>query len=283
MDSNLAEDLGIKYNFEEERLKFLNRIKNKLFIPIEKDSDYRYILKYICNEFGEDLENYEDPGYAKFGNHCEHYLPLEKLTTKDFARTLQLVEVFIKIRDKIHMPFLKHQISAIVSETILESKLDIGINWDEQRNIFLKSGDEFLDKNIHHETLLKLNKPNLEKIERIYSESLRKFFEKDITFMDGCHSSLEKLFQIILNKPDTGINKTFEEIFRQYNIANEWKSITKQFIEIANNHYRHDSFDNSSPNKFAYNFENHFKELESFLYLTGVLLRLFSNYYTPMN
>lgn len=251
---------GIEDTVEEERKRFVNRIKQSIFDIIDReDSDrfgYNKLFKHICFELGVDANVFP---WVKTGDTwLDEYAPpkISVLTKNNFDETLVVLCFLYQHFEKGGRSQLTKQIQDILSRTTC----DIGIRW--KGGFFYPSGAKELDESLVEELLGWLDKyPNEN---RDYSNALNCYTKGNFAdVIKNCYSAVEGISRKILgNKKTLDNNKT--ELLRIIGLSKGWNAILNSFINYAHD-YRHASEERHESTK---------EETEAYLYMSGLIMRL---------
>lgn len=238
--------------------RFIQRIDADIFNWFESEYYYKPdFIKWLSLELGEGWHNKIRCHYPQ-----SLYSPkLEEICEKDFHKTLLVLELihlyFVKLRQSVSLVILERKIEHIldISET------DIGIFWKDGK--FYKSGVEYLDQGLIIDTLDYLNDFPDEKID--FKNAL-KAYENNRTgdAVGDCYNVIEGLARKLLGN-STVLDGNVENILRKLQVDQNWKSLLKSYISYANDFKRHASDKRHSIDP---------DEVEAFLYLTGLIVRL---------
>ena len=129
--------------------------------------------------------------------------------------------------------------------------------------MFYPSGAEMLDRALIEDPYAWLNDYSSEKSE--FSQAVKNLAEKDYgQVVINCYLAIEGICRKILENQKT-LENNREELLRKVGLSQEWKSLLSNFIIYANEFKRHASEKRGEINPL---------EVEAYLYLTGLLIRL---------
>lgn len=245
----------IDVDIEEARKRFVNRIQNRIFhnvyIEIVSRAGSCKILETVADELGLEYRSQKD---FKF------------YTGGDFFKVLQAVEGFYKAVVRAYGKTLEVEIV----RTLNEAELDLGIRWENGR--FIRSGAKLLDEQLVNESLHWLTDQNHQSVLQPYSKGLEHFLQATkrpellSDAITDTYEALEALAKIITGR-DKDLSANAESFLKEVKASEAYKKILKEYIAYANN-FRHGVSDQSKkPNLSA-------AEVESFIYLTGIFIRL---------
>ncbi len=255
-------------SIEQEQKGFVTKINQKLFVLVQSDYNYEKIfisLCYRCNKDSYARIQKENSGLA-FHNSYNIIPRLNTITEDDFLDTLKvLILLYDWLRKNRHN--LLNIADRLITEAIETSQVDIGIKWSD--GMFYKSGAPILDEVLIDNILGVLNNENGKRILASFQKGLKEFMEanKDNHKLKNAvldmQLVLDEASKILLNEKNAG----FSNLLKDKN----WDNI------IKNKYYQKIFFQlNEFGDKLAkHNFTELDKnEVEIFIYLTGLFLRL---------
>jgi hypothetical protein len=255
------ERFNIEIDTRDAQDRFVNRVKNRIIDALDLDP-------YEKNRIGRHLAN----GLGKRYSHSfwELYVP------SDFSGVLQALELIYEIlhpksyeteKASDKFVYFNNEINAI----LVESEIDLGIKWEKGQ--FIRSGVQLLDDAIVNDPLRWLKKRGYETVYQpfekgllhfIRSASHPEFFPDVITDM---YESLEALVKIITAHDSKDLSANQEMFISMLKVSEEYRKILKEYIQYANSFRHAAGKDNPKPALTVY-------EVESFIYLTGIFIRL---------
>jgi hypothetical protein len=164
---------------------------------------------------------------------------------------------------------LYRKFNTYVECLLLNSEVDLGIRWVPPH--FQRAGAEELDRVLVNDTLDWLNKQGYEAVVKPFGKGLRHLMESQkrpelrTDVMRDMYEALEALVRKVTgNDLDLGRNNEFIHAVKA---SNEYKPMLRNYIGYANL-FRHPAKTNQTrPNPSE-------RETESFVYLTGLFIRL---------
>jgi len=246
-------NFGIEATIEQEKLRFINRIENRIF---EEFLPYNYydknLFNQVCYEMGEDANVY-------FRN--DRFPPFSAVTKKDFNKTLLVVTVLADIFNKDEQYHLVDNISDEVTSAISKARCDLGIKW--VNGSFYPSGDQILDTQLIESSFLLLDQYPNEKID--FKNALDNYQAGSLYgVVENCYLAIEGLCRKVLNNNET-LDKNRVDLKNIISSSNEWGAILSNYIRYAHEYRRH-----ASENRHNLKPE----EVEAYLYLTGLIIRV---------
>lgn len=251
---------GIHEPLEQEKKRFVQRINQTIFREVENFFEYDLIFSTLCFRLGEDVD--EKTSEARLSLNTIIMPKLRSLTYDDFYRTLQVVCLLYqyfsdnnKNRQKLN------SIDKSIKMAFSLSGVDLGIKWS--KGMFYPSGAKNLDERLIEDPFDWLEDYPDEK--RDFLGAIAAYTNKNLgEVVINCYLVVEGLVRAVLkNKKVLENNK--EELFKNIDLSQEWKSILDKYISFANEFKRHASNKRHKINPL---------EVEAFLYFTGLLVRL---------
>ena len=150
-------------------------------------------------------------------------------------------------------------------------EIDIGIRW--QDGSFLPSGAPALDKVLIDDVLGLIQFPAYQGINQAFTKGLHHLLNSLKTpvllsdVVADMYEALEALGKIVCrNDKDLSANR--EALVANLNLNDHYKKILKEYIEYANEFHRHAGDRGQAKPLPSY------REVEGFMYLTGLIIRL---------
>lgn len=237
--------------------RFLNRVKNQIFrdfFVMEVDDYERTRLALqVANRLGEEYRRSET---------------LEAYSRSDFYITLQVLEFAYHA---LVEPKIKNRLSRLISSIIRQSEVDIGITWKD--GYFLKKGAQLLDEHLVNEPLRWLTNPRYSSVHQPYQRGLERYLkcERDPSqlpdVITDIYQALEALAKVITGRPDKDLSSNAEIFMSKVAGNKHHKGMLKAYIAYANE-FRHAVGPRETKRK------PDSPEVENFIYLTGVFIRL---------
>lgn len=250
------ERFNIEVNLEEARKRFVNRIYNDIFLFYQSQFNTPQI---IATTLGK--------------KYVPRYPLIDTYLSSDFYENLEAIEGLFEYTSNKLSPSLDNpslQIQKNIKEILSKSEVDLGILWENGK--FLPTGAKLLDEKLINENLHWLRDKNYETVLEPFEKGLNHYLHSTkrpkllSDVITDMYESLEAFSKIITNKnKDLSANR--ELLLRKIKVSSEYKVILKDYIEYACN-FRHAlESGKSKPNLDNY-------EVESFIYLTGIFIRL---------
>ena len=245
----------ISIDQEKARKRFVNRAHNRIF------SGY-----YYKHHESDRYEIHRETSSALGDKHSYHK-SLSKQVGDDFYRILLALETFYQ---KISIIYRSH-VDELIKQIISESEIDIGIRWENGK--FVKSGAKLLDDVLVNDILHWLRNNNylsvLTPFEKglnhfLHSEKRSELFADVITDM---YEAVEALSKIITERPNKDLSSNRELFISKVKASSGCKKLLAEYINYANE-FRHAAEEGKTKPSLNP------AEVESFIYLTGVFIRL---------
>ena len=260
MPQKFHERFDIDVPFEESQFRFLNRIHalvlneyTGFMRTIRPMSIYSDVLGNVISALGME---YTGPNVLNYTSH-------------DFLPSLHAVEAIYESISDI-FPDMTSRITGAISRCFYQTEVDIGIRWEN--GLFYRTGAEELDETLVNQPLKWLRDQSFETVLIPYEKALRDFLVLDLSnerlsdVITDAYEAIEALAKIVCeNNRDLSANA--ELFISTVNASDEYKPILRAYIRYANN-FRHASNEGDSKPQLKR------PEVESFVYMTGVIIRL---------
>lgn len=184
---------------------------------------------------------------------------LRSLALDDFVETLKVPGFLYKALNRD--PDAQRSLSRSIEIAVSNVTIDLEVTWHE--GTFHPSGTQELDEKLFEEPFKWLdNFPN----ERAdYRKAVTGYTNKKLDeVIINCYIAVEGLARNILGNQQT-LDNNREGLMKRLELSQEWNALLSNFIRYANEFERHASGNRHSLNRI---------EVEGFLYMTGVLLRM---------
>lgn len=245
---------GIQSSIDEERKKFVQRINQELFEHTTFKNNAIF-LKETCRQLGKNYSDLNDINTMNFQFYNKS--EFRKLTNDNFIETLKVICCIYGISNNAYMKIINN----ILEETFSLALVDLDVRWN--KGMFYPSGAKELDEKLVEEPLEWLRDYHDER--KDFQKAIEGYIgKKDDEVISNCYLTIEGLARKVLNNRKT-LDNNCEELLKKIGISQEWKSFLKNFMTYANEFKRHASEKRHSINP---------KEVEAFLYFTGLMVRL---------
>jgi len=238
------ERFGIDVGQEEARRRFVVRAQILIF-----------------EKFGEAYSSEVHTAIAlKYGDRGHN---IGEWVRDDFLRALQGIEIMWEVE-----PSCRAKLSYLVEELIRTSETNVGIEWSGGE--FRPAGAALLDKTLVADVLDWVqDQPAVRQpFEKALRHLLRGQTEPALRgdAITDAYEALEALAKTFTGR-DVDLSANCEQFIRKVKVSEEYKRMLKNYIDYACR-FRH-AVSEMNPRP-----DVSFRETESFVYLTGLLLRL---------
>lgn len=262
-----SDRFGIQVDIKACQVNFINRVLNGLeehfkFLFVEGDlrnSKENRTLKHIASRLGQ--------RYIHYGTIFT-YLNING--QQDFINLLQILEALYEHPGNNTLIAGRSALTSIVSSSLSMNEIELGIRWDN--GIFHRVGAGILDDELVRKSLDWLADPKYKNILRPFHKGLTHFLESDKNSerlsdtVTDMYEATEALAKIITNR-DRDLSANKELFIKALQLNVRYEHLIKEYITYANE-YRHAvgvGGNRELPN---------FYEVEAFVYLTGIFIRL---------
>jgi hypothetical protein len=263
------ERFDIEVGLEEARRRFVNRVSNTIYSGIlhsDLSLDERRLgYKYVANELGE---RYINQGFSDF-------------IAADFVRCLQVTEaVYDWLQQMADTGYstqqqrygeIRDSLSSLVERILDYSETDLGIDW--QPPVFVPTGARLLDERLVNEQLRWLSDPQYRTVYEPFEKGLSHFLETERKpqllpdVVTDMYESVEALAKIVTGKPNKDLSGNRELFVSKVKASDHYKTLLKDYIAYANEFRHAERKGRPRPTLSR-------PEVESFVYLTGLFIRL---------
>lgn len=249
---------NILIGLEEARRRFVNRIRNQVFdnffgSEVEEETVVGTVLWGIANDLGEEYD--QD---ATFDDYV----------LGDFNKCLQALESAFQALDS---DYLKRQLSDLISNALKSSEVDLSLDW--RQGVFIPKGAVLLDEALVNENLAWLSDAKYSNVYAPFDKGLSHYYrmQRDPKFaydaITDMYEALEALAKIVTDRPNRDLSSNGELFISKVDASDGYKSILRAYIQFAND-FRH----GLDAKAMRASLDGH--EVESFIYLTGLFIRL---------
>lgn len=150
------------------------------------------------------------------------------------------------------------------------SEVDLNVRWQKGR--FIPAGAELLDEKIVNESLFWLSREGYASVLEPFEKGLEHFLESSrdpkrlSDVVSDMYEALEAMAKIVAGN-DKDLSANQQLFINKVNASEGYKKILKEYIAYANK-FRHAAKEGTPKPKISA------QEAESFMYLTGVFIRL---------
>jgi hypothetical protein len=171
----------------------------------------------------------------------------------------------------VHYSQLRERLETLIRRLLNESEVDLGIRWESGQSI--RSGATLLDEKLVNDQLHWIRACGYETVRLPFEKGLGHFLHASARpellsdVITDMYEAVEALAKIVTNRPDRDLSANRELFLSKVKASDEYKQLLKDYIDYANR-FRHAGQEGRPrPDLSA-------KETESFIYLTGVFIRL---------
>lgn len=235
---------------EDARRRFVNRAHNLIFDELlSRTADSGRIAKLIVSELGERYD----------------YRGISLYIGDEFLRVLEAIEGYYRVA-----PAVRDALNEIVSQMLASAEVDLGVRWQDGR--FLPVGVTLLDDALVNDPLHWLRNKGHDSVLGPFEKGLAHLLRAhndpapcaDVT--TDMYEALEALAQLVSGREGRDLSANRELFLSRVGASDAYKQILRDYIEYANQ-FRHASQAGARPSLSL-------KEAESFVYLTGLFIRL---------
>jgi hypothetical protein len=253
---------SIQDDLDTEQLRFVERINQTAFPQIEKLSyavSYKACFELVCYWLGTNANTrISEFNRGTYGSTV-YIPPLRSLTNDNFMETAKVLGFLYRALDK--NPREQQTLSELVDAALSNATIDLGVAW--HGGMFYPSGAKELDEKLIEEPFKWLDDFPNEKAD--YLKAVTGYANKKLDeVIINCYVAVEGLARVILENKKT-LDNNREGLMERLALAQEWKALLSNFIRYANEFKRHASENRHNLNPI---------EVEGFLYMTGVILRM---------
>jgi hypothetical protein len=249
---------GITSTIEDEKQKFINRVEDAIFKPIQSDyhSIYGEFFKVLCVVEGLSYQTVQGK-WNSFNR--SNVPPIHFLTDNDFIKTLRILTYILSYVN--FAAVTKENVTMMVEKFIENSEVDLGIEFTD--GDFYPKGEELLDKELIDSALDSLKKYP-EQNKRI-KNALKHYSAKELeSTLSECYLAMEGLCRVIFSNNKT-LDNNKSQLLTYLKLSQEWKSILSNYIVFIHEYGRHASKNQKNIRE---------TEVEACLYQTCLLIRL---------
>ncbi len=190
-----------------------------------------------------------------------------------FTRCLEIVEVVYEVvaEQDVHETLGTAELSRRIAEVVNASEIDLGIDW--QPPIFVRTGARLLDDELVNVPLRWLAEPKYESVRKPFEKGLSHYLEAQnrldrlADVVTDMYEAVEALAKIETGRSSKDLSGNAEKFISRVEASQHHKTLLKDYIAYANE-FRH-AEDEGRPRPPLSE-----PEVESFIYLTGVFIRL---------
>lgn len=258
------ERFNVEVGVAEARRRFINRVSNLIFdrfVGTHFTISTSELIIQVADALGE-----RHPDFV-FRSTLDQRQQFDELVQSDFYRCLQALEA-------LYRAYLdtgdEEELSLKIERLVNRSEVDLGINWQPPH--FIPTGAKLLDERLVNDPLDWISEPRYQAIYEPFAKGLSHFLESAqkpqllTDVITDMYEALEATAKLIVgNDKDLSANR--QRFVDRLPVTEQYKSILKEYSKYAND-YRHGA------NEKQPRAEPARAEVESFVYLTGLFVRL---------
>jgi hypothetical protein len=186
---------------------------------------------------------------------------------EDFYRNLLALETLYQSVDWLD----RESVDTLIKLLMYESEVELGVRWTKGK--FIKSGAKLLDDRLVNDAIDWLREKKYSNVLKPFEKGLNHFLHSDkrpellSDVITDMYETLEALSKIITKRPKKDLSANRELFLSKINASSAYKKILSEYITYANE-FRHASEEGGNKPTISQH------EVESFIYLTGIFIRL---------
>jgi hypothetical protein len=245
----------IDIDINEAKRKFVNRVHNEVFdsllFSFSRDDKFRLERRVLTH----------------LGERPQPHLSFSRQIGDDFERTLQAVE---GIHAAFTNPGFQRRLDLLINRLIEAAERDVEIEWRDGK--FWPAGAKVLDEALVNENLDWLSHPGFETVVEPFEKALghlvdaRKDSARLGDVVTDAYEALEAMAKIVVQS-DRDLSAIRELFIKKVNASEEYRQLLKDYLEYVGR-FRHAASEKRQKPELSY------REAESFIYMTGIFLRL---------
>ena len=253
--SPFHERFDIEVGTDEVQKRFMNRVNDFIL--------FDFVDKYVKDYYDPlDMEGVSQFVAFVLGDPHSSY-DLRTYVRNDFARCLHVVEALYQ---SLRFEVQKNDLSERISIVLNANEVDLGIDWQPPR--FVRKGATLLDERLVNEPLRWLSDPKYRTVLEPFQRGLSHYLEDRLSdAVTDMYEALEALAKIVTGRPNKDLSTNAERFIGAVNVSHRYKTLLKNFI-IYGNEFRHAEREGKPRPPLSE------PEVESFIYLTGLFVRL---------
>ena len=254
------ERFDIEVGLDEARQRFVNRVKSLIFQDFTEQrllsrrdgASPTAVAKNVAYRLGDDFSIYDPIPYIR----------------NEYRRCLQALEATYEV---LEGSGLEAEFSVIVKRIVHDSEVDLGIDW--QPPVFVRTGAPLLDEHLVNEPLRWLSEPKYESVRKPFEKGLSHYLEaqnrpdKLADVITDMYEVVEALAKIVTGKSGKDLSANAERFISEVGTSKHYKTLLRNYIAYGNE-FRHAERGGRPRPPLSE------PEVESFIYLTGLFIRL---------
>jgi len=249
---------NIPLSDEVAKARFINRVHNEIWKgflgQFHRMGNFDVINRAVISHLG-----------ARYDRDCDR---ITDVVEDDFHLNLQAIE---GLYDFLRGQREQEELDYLLTFIITQCELDIGIRWENGH--FYPSGSALLDEKAVNDVLGLLNNPDHAGAAQAFHLGLDHFvhsIRKPSLLSDviiRMHEALEATAKVVCDN-NKELSGNAEAFISKLKLPDPYKHILKEYIKYANKLHRHAGEEGKSKSLPSH------REVEAFVYLTGLLIRL---------
>lgn len=255
------ERFDIEVGADEARQRFINRVTNTVFHGLMMSEDLR-------ESYGPDITDLYKRVVNTLGEVWDMRYHLETYINNDFNRCLLTLEILFR---ELQGTEFEDGLSARINSAIHASEIDLGIGW--QPPIFVRTGASLLDEHLVNESLRWLAEPKYMSVRQPFEKGLSHYLEAQnrpdrlADVITDMYEAVEALAKIVTGRSGKDLSGNVERFISEVNASKHYKTLLRNYISYGNE-FRHAEREGRPRPPLSE------PEVESFIYLTGLFIRL---------
>jgi hypothetical protein len=259
--SPFHERFDIEVGADEAKQRFINRVSMSIFADLNEPNHELMprgfypakIEKHVAYALGATYE---------YGNDLDTYV------ARDFRRCLQVLEALYELLVGTHV---QEQLSQRIDNALNASEVDLAVSW--QPPIFVRTGAPLLDEHLVNEPLRWLSEPRYESVRKPFEKGLSHYLEAQnrpdrlADVVTDMYEAVEALAKIVTGRSGKDLSGNAERFISEVGASSNYKTLLRNYIAYGNE-FRHAERESRPRPPLSE------PEVESFIYLTGLFIRL---------
>lgn len=248
------ERFDIEVGADEAKQRFLNRASNIIF--------YRFMIGNLSLDVRRALLEEAASALGKIYDYNKGY---SDYIAGDFHSCLQVLETVYQALEGTNV---EHDLSSRIEQVVHQSEIDLGIRW--QPPVFVPAGARLLDERLVNDPLRWLSAPEYRTVYEPFQKGLSHFVESQKRaqlLADVITDMYEALAKIVTGRMGRDPSANREAFISRVGASDHYKKLLKEYVAYANEfrHAEREAGTRPVPSR---------AEAESFMYLTGIFIRL---------
>jgi len=258
MAKKFNERFQISVSADVAKARFVNRVHNDIY-----DGLVEYQSVALREQLRRLAASHIGTRYQGFG--------MALMVGDNFEQNLRAVEGVYEAFGQLVAPHYQQQVAQGVEKCLRNAESDLGIKWEN--GAFYPSGAKLLDEHLVNDPLHWLRAKGYKNAVEPYEKGLRHLLEarkrpelaQDV--VTDAYEAIEALAKVITGRTEKDLSGNQELFIAKVKASDAYKKLLKDYIEYANL-FRHAEKEGKPRPKIS------LEEAESFIYLTGVFIRL---------